>query len=68
MGTRGTWTHTEHTETFLGASAPTGEGTRTRTRVRKEMIAQRQINVTLRPPPGRAHGLKLWAVFESGSC
>src|SRR4051794_21355228 len=32
IGTRGTWTHTERTETFLGAGAPTGEGTRTRTR------------------------------------
>jgi hypothetical protein len=32
MGTRGTWTSTERTETFLGASAPTGNGTRTRTR------------------------------------
>ena len=27
IGTRGTWTHTR-TETFLGASAPTGNGTR----------------------------------------
>src|SRR5919199_749299 len=32
IGTRGTWTHTERTETFLGAGSPTGEGTRTRTR------------------------------------
>jgi hypothetical protein len=32
MGTRGTWTSTERTETFLGASAPTGNGTRTRSR------------------------------------
>jgi conjugal transfer pilus assembly protein TraD len=32
IGTRGTWTHTERTETFLGAGTPTGEGTRTRTR------------------------------------
>jgi type IV secretory pathway TraG/TraD family ATPase VirD4 len=32
IGTRGAWTHTERTETFLGAGAPTGEGTRTRTR------------------------------------
>jgi conjugal transfer pilus assembly protein TraD len=32
IGTRGTWTHTERTETFLGAGAPTGHGTRTRTR------------------------------------
>jgi conjugal transfer pilus assembly protein TraD len=32
MGTRGAWTHTERTESFLGASAPTGTGTRTRTR------------------------------------
>ena len=32
IGTRGAWTHTERTETFLGASAPTGNGTRTRTR------------------------------------
>jgi excisionase family DNA binding protein len=32
MGTRGTWAHTERTETFLGAGLPSGEGTRTRTR------------------------------------
>jgi conjugal transfer pilus assembly protein TraD len=32
IGTRGTWTHTERTETFLGAGLPSGEGTRTRTR------------------------------------
>jgi conjugal transfer pilus assembly protein TraD len=32
IGTRGTWTHTERTETFLGAGVPSGEGTRTRTR------------------------------------
>jgi conjugal transfer pilus assembly protein TraD len=32
MGTRGVWTHTERTETFLGAGLPSGEGTRTRTR------------------------------------
>src|SRR3954452_20447660 len=32
IGTRGTWTHTERTEAFLGAGAPTGEGTRTRPR------------------------------------
>jgi conjugal transfer pilus assembly protein TraD len=32
IGTRGAWTHTERTETFLGAGTPTGEGTRTRTR------------------------------------
>ena len=32
IGSRGTWTHTERTETFLGASAPTGTRTRTRTR------------------------------------
>jgi conjugal transfer pilus assembly protein TraD len=32
MGTRGAWEHTDRTETFLGASAPTGHGTRTRTR------------------------------------
>ena len=30
IGTHGTWTHTERTETFLGASAPTGTRTRTR--------------------------------------
>src|SRR5919206_400113 len=32
IGTRGAWTTTERTETFLGASAPSGAGTRTRTR------------------------------------
>jgi hypothetical protein len=32
MGTRGVWTHTERTETFLGAGLPSGHGTRTRTR------------------------------------
>jgi hypothetical protein len=32
MGTRGAWTWTERTDTFLGASRPTGDGTRTRTR------------------------------------
>jgi hypothetical protein len=37
IGTRGAWMHTERTETFLGAGAPTGEGTRTRTR---EFIVQ----------------------------
>jgi type IV secretory pathway TraG/TraD family ATPase VirD4 len=32
MGTRAAWTHTERTETRLGAGTPTGHGTRTRTR------------------------------------
>jgi len=32
IGTRGAWTTTERSETFLGASAPSGAGTRTRTR------------------------------------
>ena len=32
MGTRLTWEHTDRTETFLGASAPTGHGTRTPSR------------------------------------
>jgi conjugal transfer pilus assembly protein TraD len=32
IGTRGAWTTTERTETFLGASAASGAGTRTRTR------------------------------------
>src|SRR5215210_7840983 len=32
IGTRGAWTHTAGTETFLGAGLPSGEGTRTRTR------------------------------------
>jgi hypothetical protein len=32
IGTRGAWTTTERTETFLGARSPSGAGTRTRTR------------------------------------
>src|ERR687883_359654 len=32
IGTRGAWTTTERTEAFLGASSPSGAGTRTRTR------------------------------------
>jgi conjugal transfer pilus assembly protein TraD len=32
MGTRGAWTSTERTDNFLGATSPTGDGTRTRTR------------------------------------
>jgi type IV secretory pathway TraG/TraD family ATPase VirD4 len=32
MGTRLIWEHTDRTETFLGASAPTGHGTRTPSR------------------------------------
>jgi hypothetical protein len=32
MGTRGAWTSTERTGVMFGASSPTGDGTRTRTR------------------------------------
>jgi type IV secretory pathway TraG/TraD family ATPase VirD4 len=57
MGTRGAWAHTERTESFLGASAPTGNGTRTRTRefvIHPDTIKRLPIGHAAVTSPGHA--------------
>src|SRR3954466_13865338 len=57
IGTRGAWTTTERTETFLGASAPSGAGTRTRTRefvIRPDTIKHLSTGTAAVTSPGHA--------------